>query len=50
MKELAKALRGWQSEYGKSLGSVLYSDIGKEYYAKLGWPPNSATFICLFRL
>ncbi|KAI1127596.1 hypothetical protein F5Y10DRAFT_242569 [Nemania abortiva] len=40
MKELAKVLRGWQSEYGKSIGSVLYSDIGKEYYAKSGWLPN----------
>ncbi|KAI1736442.1 hypothetical protein F4680DRAFT_432170 [Xylaria scruposa] len=40
MKELAKILRGWQSEHGKSIGSVLYSDIGKEYYARLGWLPN----------
>ncbi|KAI1357747.1 hypothetical protein F5Y08DRAFT_142479 [Xylaria arbuscula] len=40
MKELAKALVGWQSEYGQSIGSVLYSDIGKEYYAKVGWLPN----------
>ncbi|KAJ8128803.1 hypothetical protein O1611_g4826 [Lasiodiplodia mahajangana] len=40
MKELAKALRGWQPEYGKSVGSVLYSDIGKEYYARSGWLPN----------
>ncbi|RYP86817.1 hypothetical protein DL769_000662 [Monosporascus sp. CRB-8-3] len=40
MKELAKILHGWQSEYGKSIGSVLYSDIGKEYYTRLGWLPN----------
>lgn len=40
MKELAKVLKEWQPEHGKSIGSVLYSDIGKEYYAKLGWPPN----------
>ncbi|KAI0192345.1 hypothetical protein EV127DRAFT_46455 [Xylaria flabelliformis] len=40
MRELAKVLRGWQSEYGKSIGSVLYSDIGKKYYAKVGWLPN----------
>ncbi|KAK8022194.1 hypothetical protein PG993_012961 [Apiospora rasikravindrae] len=42
MKELAKILQhGWQPEYGnKSIGSVLYSDIGKEYYARLGWIPN----------
>ncbi|KAI1074326.1 hypothetical protein F5B20DRAFT_574150 [Whalleya microplaca] len=29
MKELAKVLHGWQSEYGKSIGSALSSDIGK---------------------
>ncbi|KAI1375399.1 hypothetical protein F4677DRAFT_136885 [Hypoxylon crocopeplum] len=40
MIEVAKALRNWQSEYGKCVGSVLYSDIGKIYYAKLGWTPN----------
>lgn len=40
MKELAKVQKEWQPEHGKSIGSVLYSDIGKEYYAKLGWPPN----------
>ncbi|KAF2972709.1 hypothetical protein GQX73_g863 [Xylaria multiplex] len=40
MKEVAKVLRGWQSEYGQSVGSVLYSDIGKEYYSRLGWLPN----------
>lgn len=40
MKELGQVLREWQPEHGKSIGSVLYSDIGKEYYAKLGWPPN----------
>lgn len=40
MKELAKHLHGWQSHKGKIIGSVLYSDIGKEYYARLGWLPN----------
>lgn len=40
MKELAKVLHEWQSEYGKSIGSVLYSDIGKKYYARMGWLPN----------
>ncbi|KAI1748629.1 hypothetical protein F4782DRAFT_516170 [Xylaria castorea] len=40
MKELAKVLHGWQSEYGKRIASVLYSDIGKEYYAKVGWLPS----------
>ena len=40
MKGLAKVLKEWQPEHGKCIGSVLYSDIGKEYYAKLGWLPN----------
>lgn len=40
MKDLAKVLHGWQSGYGKSIASVLYSDIGKEYYAKVGWLAN----------
>lgn len=41
MKELAKHLHGWQSHKGKIIGSVLYSDIGKQYYARLGWLPNA---------
>ncbi|KAI4151117.1 MAG: hypothetical protein LQ340_003685 [Diploschistes diacapsis] len=41
MKEMAKALRSWQPEHGKCVGSILYSDIGKTYYANLGWHPNS---------
>ncbi|KAI1325121.1 hypothetical protein F5Y16DRAFT_411610 [Xylariaceae sp. FL0255] len=40
MKELAKVLHGWQSAYGKSIGSILYSDIGKDYYSRLGWLPH----------
>ncbi|KAI1347594.1 hypothetical protein F5Y01DRAFT_307422 [Xylaria sp. FL0043] len=42
MKELAKILRQWQSDSheAKVAGSVLYSDIGKVYYAKLEWIPN----------
>ncbi len=42
MKELAKVLHRWQTEYGKSIGSVLYSDIGKEYYTRMGWVPNTS--------
>ncbi|KAI1295928.1 hypothetical protein F5Y03DRAFT_371307 [Xylaria venustula] len=47
MKELAKVLHGWQSEYGKSIASVLYSDIGKEYYSKLDWltRPGNCHFV-----
>ncbi|XDG06320.1 hypothetical protein ABKA04_005935 [Annulohypoxylon sp. FPYF3050] len=40
MRELAKQLRNWQSGHKRVAGSVLYSDIGKGYYAKLGWTPN----------
>ncbi|GAP88196.1 putative lysine acetyltransferase protein [Rosellinia necatrix] len=43
MKELAGVLCTWQSgdSQAKVVGSVLYSDIGKVYYTKLGWPPNA---------
>lgn len=41
MMELAKELHTWQSEHGRSFGSVLYSDIGRAYYTKLGWIPNA---------
>ncbi|KAI0142719.1 hypothetical protein GGR57DRAFT_485921 [Xylariaceae sp. FL1272] len=42
MKEVARALRTWQTcNHGaKVAASVLYSDIGKAYYTKLGWIPN----------
>lgn len=39
MRELAVILPNWQTESKKCVGSVLYSDIGKTYYAKLGWHP-----------
>ena len=39
MRELAKVLPTWQTETRRCIGSVLYSDIGKTYYAKLGWHP-----------
>ena len=44
MTELAKALYTWRSDQAKVVGSVLYSDIGKEFYAKLGWQPNSTNW------
>lgn len=44
MKELAKVLEEWQTEHGICSGSLLYSDIGKEYYAKLGWRPNPSNW------
>ncbi|MCJ1358223.1 MAG: hypothetical protein MMC33_008222 [Icmadophila ericetorum] len=39
MKELAKLLPTWQTETMECIGSVLYSDIGKNYYTNLGWHP-----------
>ncbi len=39
MRELAEILRTFQAETTESIGSVLYSDIGKKYYADLGWHP-----------
>lgn len=40
MNELAKVLRSWQVESKKCVGNVLYSDIGKKFYADLGWHPS----------
>ena len=40
MTEVTKTLCIWQSDQAKVVGSVLYSDIGKIYYAKLGWQPR----------
>jgi hypothetical protein len=40
MQELVKELYRWQTDRFPCVGTTLYSDIGKEYYAKLGWPPN----------
>ncbi|KAL8853522.1 MAG: hypothetical protein Q9221_001681 [Calogaya cf. arnoldii] len=44
MKELASVLRNWQSHQARVIGSVLYSDIGKTYYAKFGWRPNASNW------
>jgi hypothetical protein len=40
MRELANALYSWQMKDVPCVGTTLYSDIGKEYYSKLGWPCN----------
>lgn len=37
MQELATLLNGWHAGSLRSTGSILYSDIGKSYYTKLGW-------------
>jgi hypothetical protein len=41
MRELARVLHTWQAEGQQCVGSTLYSDIGKQFYTKLGWPPNA---------
>ncbi|KAI1526017.1 GlcD FAD FMN-containing dehydrogenase [Pyrenophora tritici-repentis] len=41
MSEMAKVLYKWQKETLPCMGTTLYSDIGKEYYAQLGWHPNA---------
>jgi hypothetical protein len=40
MQELVKELYKWQTDKYPCVGTTLYSDIGKQYYAKLGWSPN----------
>ena len=39
MQELIKRLYTWQTSKFPCVGTTLYYDIGKEYYAKLGWTP-----------
>lgn len=39
MRQLAIMLPNWQVASRRCIGSVLYSDIGKTYYANLGWHP-----------
>lgn len=48
MTELGKRLKDWQTQEGKPcLFSVLYSDIGKDYYAARGWQPFPSAHITL---
>lgn len=49
MKELARELRNWQVKSNECVGSILYSDIGKTYYANLGWRPIPNNFHIDFR-
>lgn len=37
MRELGEVLPTWQTESASCAASVLFSDIGKRFYAKLGW-------------
>ncbi|WEW57423.1 hypothetical protein PRK78_002890 [Emydomyces testavorans] len=48
--ELARVLETWQQEKSsrkKNVFSVLYSDIGKTFYAALGWKPFSSSHYSL---
>lgn len=50
LKELANVLPTWRLEFErKCVGSILYSDIGKSYYANLGWHPNPTNCHIEFR-
>jgi hypothetical protein len=42
MRELGRTLQAWQADGVEVVGSVLYSDIGKDYYTRLGWIPNQS--------
>lgn len=39
LRELREVLPTWQTEGANCVSSVLYSDIGGEFYARLGWNP-----------
>ncbi|EFW18363.1 hypothetical protein D8B26_005159 [Coccidioides posadasii str. Silveira] len=50
IQELIKVLETWQLENSarkKSIFSVLYSDIGKTFYAALGWKPFQSSHYSL---
>ncbi len=48
MSELGKKLRRWQLDNGKdALFSVLFSDIGKDFYAARGWKPFPSAHVAL---
>ncbi|RDL30399.1 Uncharacterized protein BP5553_10277 [Venustampulla echinocandica] len=44
---LAPILKTWQKEEGECYFSILYSDIGKKYYAGLGWDVFPSAHISL---
>lgn len=48
MTELSQRLKGWQVDNGKkSLFSVLFSDIGKQFYSKIGWNPFPSAHVAI---
>ncbi|KAF2667844.1 hypothetical protein BT63DRAFT_480753 [Microthyrium microscopicum] len=46
MTDLGETLKAWQNEKG-NLFSILYSDIGKRFYAKHGWKPFPSTHVSI---
>ena len=40
MMELAAMLPTWGGEWKRCSGSILFSSIGRQFYAKLGWQPS----------
>ena len=48
MTELGKRLKGWQADKEQgALFSVLFSDIGKQFYAARGWQPFPSAHVSL---
>ena len=47
MNELGKALRSWQHDPREEHFSVLFSDIGSQYYPRFGWKVFPSTHILL---
>ena len=47
MAELGERLEAWQREEGRPYFSVLFSDIGKAFYAKSGWMPYTSAHMLL---
>jgi predicted GNAT family N-acyltransferase len=45
MEELALRLAWWQAEDGEKVVSVLYSEIGGDFYARHGWNPHPSRHI-----
>ncbi|KAL9063107.1 MAG: hypothetical protein Q9157_008414 [Trypethelium eluteriae] len=47
MTEMGPQLETWQTEKAPCLFSVLFSDIGKQFYAKNGWHPFPSAHISI---
>lgn len=48
MTEIAERMKNWQPDNGKPIPfSILYSDIGKDFYAVRGWRPFPSAHVSL---